>query len=89
MNQINSKKIALASGFTGAIIYTTCFLLMRILPKETLIKLGNLIFHGIDFTNDLRMDIPISESLIGIMTSFIILGIFGLLIGSIYNKFKN
>jgi len=88
MNQINSKKFALASGFTGAIIYTTCFLLMKILPKETLIKLGNLIFHGIDFTHDLRMNISITETLIGIVSSFILWSFIGLLLGSIYNKLK-
>ncbi len=86
MNIINTKKFALASGFTGAIIYLSCFILMSILPKETLIKLANLLFHGIDFAQDLRMDIPIIESLIGVFGSFILWGIIGYLLGSIYNK---
>lgn len=89
MNQINAKKFALASGFTGAIIYTSCFLLMSILPKETLIKLANLIFHGIDFSQDLRMDIPILETLLGIVASFILWSIVGLILGIIYKKLKN
>jgi len=86
MGQINVKKFALASGFTGAIIYTSCFLLMSILPKEILIKLANLIFHGIDFSQDLRMDIPILETVLGIVVSFVLWSIVGLLLGAIYNK---
>ncbi len=88
MNQINVKKFALASGFTGAIIYLTCFIIMSLLPKETLIKLANLIFHGIDFSEDIRMNIPITETLLGIVASFIIWGIVGYLLGFIYNKLK-
>jgi hypothetical protein len=88
MNQINVKKFALASGFTGAIIYLTCFIIMSLLPKETLIKLANLIFHGIDFSEDIRMNIPIAETLLGIIASFIIWGIVGYLLGFIYNKLK-
>ncbi|HHC80991.1 MAG TPA: hypothetical protein ENK46_14000 [Flavobacteriia bacterium] len=88
MNQINVKKFALASGFTGAIIYLTCFIIMSLLPKETLIKLANLIFHGIDFSEDIRMNIPIAETLLGIVASFIIWGIVGYLLGFIYNKLK-
>ena len=88
MNQINTKKFALASGFTGVIIYLTCFIIMSILPRETLVKLANLVFHGIDFSQDLRMDIPISETLLGIVASFILWGIVGYILGGIYNKLK-
>ena len=88
MNQINTKKFALASGFTGAIIYLTCFIIMSILPKETLVKLANLIFHGIDFSEDIRMNIPITETLLGVVASFVLWGIVGYLLGFIYNKLK-
>ncbi len=86
METINTKKMALASGITGSIIYFSCFLLMTILPKETLIKLANLIFHGIDFSDDLRMDIPITETVLGIIVSFIIWGIIGFIVATIYTK---
>lgn len=88
MKLISNKKFALASGLTGAIIYFTCFIIMSILPRETLVKLANLIFHGIDFSEDLRMNISISETFIGIAASFILWGIVGYLLGFIYNKLK-
>lgn len=88
MTQINAKKFSLASGITGAIIYISCFLLMSILGKSTLIKLANTLFHGMDFSNILRMDIPIIETVIGIILSFIFWGITGYILGFVYNKIK-
>ncbi len=86
MNKLNVKKFATASGITGAIIYLSCFVLMSILPKSTLVKLGNLIFHGVDFTNDLRMGIPIMETILGIAVSFVLWGLIGFIFSSVYNK---
>ncbi|WP_456462139.1 DUF5676 family membrane protein [Lutibacter sp.] len=86
MTQINVKKFSLASGITGVIIYIGCFLLMSILGKSTLIKLANTLFHGMDFSNILRMDIPIIETAIGIILSFIFWGITGYILAFVYNK---
>lgn len=70
MEKLNQKKIALASGFTSVVIYLGWFLLMTVLGKESLVKLSNLLFHGMDFSNIIRMNIPISETLIGAGFSF-------------------
>jgi hypothetical protein len=61
---------------------------MSILPESTLIKLANLLFHGIDFSQDLRMNIPFSETLTGVFASFIVWGSVGFIFGSLYNKIK-
>ena len=86
MSKVKTKKFAIASGLTGVIVYISCFLLMSFLPKEILIKLANLIFHGVDFSNDLRMNISITETLIGVLVSFFLWGIIGMILSSIYNK---
>ncbi|MCF6166969.1 DUF5676 family membrane protein [Lutibacter sp.] len=88
MTQINAKKFSLASGITGVIIYISCFFLMSILDKSTLIRLANTLFHGMDFSNILRMDIPIIETAIGIILSFIFWGITGYILAFVYNKIK-
>jgi hypothetical protein len=80
------KKFALASGITGALVYISCIILMSVLPKETLIKLANLIFHGIDFSKIIRMDIPVREILIGVVASFFLWGVIGYLLAFIYKK---
>ncbi len=86
MNKVNIKKITLASGVTGAIIYLSCFILMSIFPREVLIKIANMLFHGIDFTKIIRMNIPLTETMLGIIVSFIFWGIVGSLLAFIYSK---
>ena len=86
MQRTEVKKFALASGITGALVYISCIILMSVLPKETLIKLANLIFHGIDFSKVIRMDIPLRETLIGVVASFFLWGVIGYLLAFIYKK---
>ncbi len=86
MPRTEVKNFALASGITGAIVYISCIIFMSVLPKETLIKLANLIFHGIDFSKIIRMDIPVREILIGVVASFFLWGVIGYLLAFIYKK---
>ena len=88
MNQLNVKSFALASGLTGSVVYLACFVVMSIFPKDVLIQMGNLLFHGVDFTEDLRMGIPITETLLGIVASFVVWGVVGLVFATFYNKLK-
>ncbi len=88
MEKLNQKKFAIASGLTSVVIYLGCFLIMTILGKDSLIKLSNLLFHGMDFSNIIRMNIPIGETLLGAVTSFLFWGIIGYLLALIYNKIK-
>ncbi len=88
MEKLNQKKIAIASGLTSVVVYLGCFLLMTILGKDSLVKLSNLLFHGMDFSNIIRMNIPIGETLMGAVTSFVFWGIIGYVLAFIYNKMK-
>jgi len=86
MKHIKTKTFAVASGITGSVIYIGCYIIMAILPEKILIKLANLIFHGVDFSNSLRMNITLTETFIGIVASFIFWGGLGYLLAFIYNK---
>ncbi len=88
MEKLNQKKFAIASGLTSVVIYLGCFLIMTVLGKDSLVKLSNLLFHGMDFSNIIRVNIPIGETLLGAVTSFIFWGIIGYLLALIYNKMK-
>ncbi len=88
MNKIDVKRFGIASGIVGAIVYTACILVVLILGKDALVKIANILFHGMDFTNIIRMDIPVFESILGIFISFIFWGIIGGLISFFYNNFK-
>ena len=88
MEKLNQKKFAIASGLTSVVVYLGCFLIMTVLGKGSLVKLSNLLFHGMDFSNIIRVNIPIGETLLGAVTSFIFWGIIGYLLALIYNKMK-
>ena len=88
MEKLNQKKFGIAAGLTSVAVYLGCFLIMMTLGKDKLVKLSNLLFHGIDFTHIIRMDIPIVETLLGAIVSFIFWGITGYLIALTYNKLK-
>ena len=88
MEKLNQKKFAIASGLTSVVIYLGCFLIMTVLGKDSLVKLSNLLFHGMDFSNIIRMNIPIGETLLGAVASFIFWGIIGYVLALIYNKMK-
>lgn len=88
MENLNQKKFAIASGLTSVAVYLGCFLIMTVLGKDSLVKLSNLLFHGMDFSNIIRMNIPIGETLLGAVASFIFWGIIGYVLALIYNKMK-
>ena len=88
MKNISIRKFGISTGLVGSLIYTACFLIVLVLGKGTLVTIANTLFHGIDFTNIMRMNIPIFESLIGIILSFFFWGTIGGLISFFYNKIK-
>ena len=88
MEKLNQKKFAIASGLASVVVYLGCFLIMTVLGKDSLVKLSNLLFHGMDFSNIIRMNIPIGETLLGALASFVFWGIVGYVLVFIYNKLK-
>ena len=88
MGELNKKKFAVATGLVSVIVYLGCFFVMTILGKESLVKLSNLLFHGMDFTDIIRTEIPIVETLIGAVVSFIFWGLAGYLLALIYNGMR-
>ena len=88
MDKLNKRKFAVATGLTSVVIYLGCFLTMMVLGKNSLVKLSNLLFHGMDFTNIIRTEIPFIETLLGAVVSFIFWAIAGYILALIHNKMK-
>lgn len=88
MKQLNAKQFGIASGLTSVVIYLGCFLIMTILGKGSLIKLSNMLFHGMDFTNIIRMDVPFIETLLGAILSFLFWGLSGFFLAFTYNRIR-
>lgn len=86
MNKLKPIKSAISAGITSVVIYLGCYLIMLLLGKESLVKLSNYLFHGVDFSSIINMDIPIGETLIGLIISFFFWGFIAFLYTTTYNK---
>ena len=85
MNRINVKKFGFAMGFTGALIYAGCMIVMATAGQEGTITFFNSLLHGLNVTSIIRMDVPLLEALFGIVQTFIL----GWLIGACNAAFYN
>ncbi|MBT8221250.1 MAG: hypothetical protein KJP00_15590 [Bacteroidia bacterium] len=86
MNKLNANKFSLAIGISSIAIYVSCVILMSIVGEAGVIRVSNLLFHGMEFSNIIRTDIPFTDNLIGIVASFVVWGGIGYIIASVYNK---
>ncbi len=85
MNRINVKKFGFAMGFTGALVYAGCMIVMATAGKEGSITFFNSLLHGLDVTSILKMDVPLLETLFGIVQTFILWWLIGACIAAFYN----
>lgn len=85
MQRINIKKFGLATGSTAALLYLGCAIVMIIAGHDVSVKLANSLMHEIDVSAIIRMDMPFSEGLLGIIETFIIGWLIGASIAAIYN----
>lgn len=86
MKKLNAKNFGLSIGIVSVIFYFGCVLSMLILGKDGITYLSNLLFHGVDFSSIIRTDIPLSDTLLGAVATFILWAGLGYLSAFIYNK---
>jgi len=85
MYRLNVKKFGFAMGLTATLLYAGCMIVLATTSQEGSITFFNSLLHGLDTTNIIRMDVPLSEALIGIVQTFIIAWLTGALIAAFYN----
>lgn len=85
MKTINIKKLGMATGLTGALLYLGCMVVMFTVGREGSIKFFNSLLHGLDVSTIIRMDIPLWEACLGIVQTFILGWLIGAFIASLYN----
>lgn len=85
---INVKKLGLAFGLTAALLYIGCIILMATVGHNATVNFFNNIFHGVDFSSVIRMDVPLWEAAFGLVQTFILFWLTGACLGAIY-KFLN
>lgn len=67
------------------IAYVGCILVMMTVPQETAIRFFNSLMHGVDVTPIMRWDMPVWETVLGIVETFVLGWLFGALIAGCYN----
>lgn len=85
MNHINIKKMGLAFGLTGALLYLGCMVVMLTAGHAGTVKFFNSLLHGLDVSSIIRMDVPFWEAAIGIVETFILGWLIGACIAAFYN----
>ena len=85
MVQIHIKRFGFACGITGVILYLGCILLMATVGKDGTIMFFNSLLHGIDVSSVIKMDVPVTEALMGIAQTFILGWLIGACIAAFYN----
>ena len=89
MNTINVKRMGLASGLTGALLYLGCILVMFTVGHSGTVAFFNSLFHGINVASIIRMDVPGAEAVIGIAEAFILFWLIGACVAAFYNLFAS
>ena len=85
MNHISIRKLGLAFGITGTLLYFGCAVVMLTLGHDSTVKFFNSLLHGLNVASIIRMDIPLVEVLTGLVQTFIISWLIGACIAGIYN----
>lgn len=65
MEAISIKRLGMACGFTSALLYIGCVLVMWTVGREGNILFFNSLMHGIDVTAITRTDMPWWEMVMG------------------------
>ena len=85
METLNLRKLGLAMGLTGALLYIGCMLIMLVAGREGTIFIFNSFMHGLDTETIIRMDIPLIDSVLGLVATFVLGWMSGALIAFFYN----
>lgn len=85
METINVKKMGMATGLTGALLYLGCILVMATVGHKGTVAFFNSLFHGLDVSTIVRMNMPGSEAVIGVTEAFILFWLIGACIAAFYN----
>ncbi|MEX2565162.1 MAG: DUF5676 family membrane protein [Cyclobacteriaceae bacterium] len=85
MEKLNIRRMGVAFGLTGALLYLGCIIVMATVGQEGTIKFFNSLLHGLDTSGMIRMDVPLWEAGLGIVQTFIIAWLVGACVAGFYN----
>ncbi|MFZ6009763.1 MAG: DUF5676 family membrane protein [Bacteroidota bacterium] len=87
MTQIHIRRFGFACGATTVLLYLGCMLVMATVGRNGTVLFLNSLLHGLDVSSIVRMNMPITEVLMGIVQTFILGWLTGACIAAFYNIF--
>ena len=84
MININVTKLGTAVAFTFAMLYLFCMIL-TLFGSETYIVLSNSLFHGMDIRPIARTNVPLKDTLFGLVLLTLIGYFIGATVALVYN----
>ena len=85
MHKLSPIRFGTALGLAGAAFYVGCIMFMAIAPDAAVVWIVNSFLHGIDVQSIMRENVPLQQSLAGILGTFISGLLFGIVSAWIYN----
>ena len=85
MEKIKVKKMGLACGLTGALLYISCIILMLTVGQKGTVLFFNNLLHGLDTSTIIKMNVSFVDSLTGFLQTFILFWLIGASISAFYN----
>ncbi|MCA9010119.1 MAG: hypothetical protein KDB01_10260 [Planctomycetaceae bacterium] len=85
MNKLSIPRFGFAIAAACTVAYAGCVLVMTTVPHEAAVRFFNSMMHGIDVASIMRWDMPVWETVSGIIETFVLGWLFGALIACCYN----
>tara|TARA_R110001583_G_scaffold182679_1_gene340763 strand:+ start:2476 stop:2760 length:285 start_codon:yes stop_codon:yes gene_type:complete len=85
MQQINVKKMGIACGLTGLLLYLGCIILMFSAGQKGTVSFFNNLLHGLDTTAIIKMDVSMLDAVLGLLQTFVLFWLIGASIAAFYN----
>ncbi len=83
---IDAKRFAWAVALVAVVLYILCALLVWIGGREIAAWIFNSLLHGVDVHPIMRIDIPLIDTLFGLLFTTILAWFTGFMLASVYNK---
>ena len=84
-HKLSLYRLGVGCGTAGAVFYIGCFITMTTVPRDKAVVFFNSLLHGLDVGPVLRDSVPASEFFLGIVSTFILTWLTGVIIAGVYN----
>jgi hypothetical protein len=85
MQKLSPLRFGVAIGAAGTLFYAACMVFMATVPMETVTWFSNSLLHGVDIKSIMRESVPLPQTIVGILSTFVGGLIFGSLSACLYN----